>query len=44
MARRHPKTIRGIEGMDVLETGAMVADGQVSEYDTHVPISFRIDR
>jgi dodecin len=37
-------TIRGIEGMDVLETTAKVADGQITEYHTHVRIRFRIDR
>ena len=38
------KTIRGIEGMDVLETSAKVQDGQISEYQTHVRILFRIER
>ena len=38
------KTIRGIEGMDVLETSAKVAEGAISEYQTHVRIRFRIDR
>jgi dodecin len=38
------KTIRGIEAMDVLETTAKVADGAISEYQTHVRIRFRIDR
>ncbi len=38
------KTIRGIEGMDVLETSARVEDGQISEYHTHVQIRFRIER
>jgi flavin-binding protein dodecin len=38
------KTIRGIDGMDVLETSAVVADNQISEYHTHVRIRFRIDR
>jgi len=38
------KTIRGIEGMDVLETSAVVADGRISEYHTHVRIRFRIER
>jgi flavin-binding protein dodecin len=38
------KTIRGIEGMDILETSATVADGEISEYQTHVRIRFRIER
>ena len=38
------KTIRGIEGMDILETSANVAEGQISEYLTHVRIRFRIER
>ena len=38
------KTIRGIEAMDVLETSAKVADGAITEYQTHVRIRFRIDR
>ena len=38
------KTIRGIESMDILETGATVADGKISEYHTHVSIRFRIER
>ena len=38
------KTIRGIEGMDILETSAKVDDGAISEYHTHVRIRFRIER
>ena len=38
------KTIRGIEEMDILETGAKVADGKISEYHTHVRIRFRLER
>jgi hypothetical protein len=38
------KTIRGIEGMDVLETTAAVADGKIAEYQTHVRIRFRIEQ
>jgi flavin-binding protein dodecin len=38
------KTIRGIDGMDILETSASVADGTISEYRTHVRIRFRIER
>ena len=38
------KTIRGIESMDILGTTAVVNDGSISEYHTHVRISFRIER
>jgi len=38
------KTLRGIEGLDVLETTAIVADGKVAEYHTHVRIKFRLAR
>lgn len=38
------KTIRGITGMDVLDTSCNVSDGQISEYLTHVRIRFRIER
>lgn len=38
------KTIRGIDSMDILETSAKVEDGKISEYHTHVRISFRIER
>lgn len=38
------KTIRGIESMDIIETSAKVADGQIAEYHTHVSIRFRIER
>jgi flavin-binding protein dodecin len=38
------KTIRGIEHMDILETSASVQDGGISEYQTHVRISFRLER
>ena len=38
------KTIRGIEGMDILETSAKVENGQIAEYHTHVSIRFRIER
>ena len=38
------KTIRGIEHMDVLGTSAVVKDGQIAEYHTHVQIGFRIER
>jgi dodecin len=38
------RTIRGISGMEVLETSCTVADGKISEYLTHVRIKFRIER
>lgn len=39
------KTIRGIESLDVLEQGALVADdGTVREFQTHVRIHFRLER
>ena len=38
------KTIRGITGMEVLDTSCNVADGKISEYLTHVRIRFRIER
>jgi flavin-binding protein dodecin len=38
------KTLRGIEGMDVLETSALVEGDQIKEYQTHVRIRFRIER
>ena len=38
------KTIRCIEGMDILETSATVADGKIAEYHTHVRIRFRIEQ
>lgn len=38
------KTLRGIEGMQVLETSAIVDGDKIKEYHTHVRISFRLDR
>jgi flavin-binding protein dodecin len=38
------KTLRGIQGMDVLETSAVVANNEITEYHTHVRIKFRIER
>ncbi|MGH2809052.1 MAG: dodecin family protein [Actinomycetota bacterium] len=38
------KTIRGISGMEVLDTSCNVTDGEISEYLTHVRIRFRIER
>ena len=38
------KTLRGIQGMDVLETSAIVEGSEIKEYHTHVRIRFRIER
>jgi flavin-binding protein dodecin len=38
------RTIRGITGMDVLDTSCNVSDGTITEYLTHVRIKFRIER
>lgn len=37
------RSIRGITSMDVLDTSCNVADGEVTEYLTHVRIQFRIE-
>lgn len=38
------KTLRGIEGMHVIETSAIVDGDRIKEYHTHVRIQFRIER
>ncbi|CAN5253137.1 MAG: dodecin domain-containing protein [Euzebyales bacterium] len=38
------RTLRGIEGFDVIETSAQVEDNEIAEYHTHVRIRFRLDR
>ena len=38
------RTIRGITGMDVLDTSCNVSDGGITEFLTHVRIKFRIER
>lgn len=38
------KTLRGIEGMEVLETSCTVEGSEIKEYLTHVRIKFRIER
>lgn len=38
------RTLRGVEAFDVLETSAVVEDGTVSEYHTHIRVKFRISR
>lgn len=38
------KTLRGIQGFEVLESSAVVEGDRISEYHTHVRIRFRIER
>jgi dodecin len=38
------KTLRGIQGFDVLETSAIVEDNEIAEYHTHIRIRFRLER
>ncbi len=38
------KTLRGIEGMEVLETSAVVEGDKIKEYHTHVRVRFRLER
>jgi len=38
------RTLRNVEGFVVLETSAVVDDGEITEYHTHVRIRFRISR
>ena len=38
------KTLRGIEGMEILETSATVEGEKIREYHTHVRIRFRLER
>jgi flavin-binding protein dodecin len=38
------KTIRGVTGMEILDTSCNVSDGEITEYLTHVRIKFRIER
>jgi hypothetical protein len=38
------KTLRNVEGFTMLDTSAVVEDGDISEYHTHVRIRFRISR
>ncbi len=38
------RTLRNVTGFDVLETSAVVEDGQIAEYHTHVRIKFRLER
>ena len=38
------KTLRGIEGFEVLETSARVEGNAIAEYLTHIRIRFRLER
>jgi flavin-binding protein dodecin len=38
------KTIRGITGVDVVQSTATVEDGKISEYHVNVKIAFRLER
>jgi dodecin len=38
------RTLRHVTGFDVLETSAVVEDGHIAEYHTHVRIKFKIER
>lgn len=38
------KTLRNVEGFDVLNSSAVVEDGVITEYQTHIRIRFRISR
>ncbi len=38
------RTLRDVEGFDVLDTSAIVSDGAISEYHTHIQVRFRIQR
>ena len=38
------KTIRGIVGVDVLHSSAVVNDGEITEYHVDVKIAFPVER
>jgi flavin-binding protein dodecin len=38
------RTLRGVEGLTVLETSAVVRDDEIVEYHTHVQVRFRLER
>jgi flavin-binding protein dodecin len=38
------KTIRGINGIDVVNSSATVSDGKVSEYHVTVKVAFPVER
>jgi hypothetical protein len=42
--REATKTIRSINRLEVLETSAMIKDGQIVEYRTHVKLYFTVEQ
>ena len=38
------KTLRNVEGFNVLDTSAVVSEGDITEYHTHIRVRFRISR
>lgn len=38
------RTLRNVEGFDVLDTSAVVRDDVIAEYHTHIRVRFRIER
>jgi flavin-binding protein dodecin len=38
------RTLRGVEGLTVLETSAVVRDDEIVEYHTQVQVRFRLER
>ena len=42
--REAAKTIRGIEGFEVLARSGIVSGSEITEYHTHLRVRFRIDR
>ena len=38
------KTVRGITGVDVVQSSAKVSDGTITEYHVNVKIAFAIER
>ena len=38
------RTLRDVEGFDVLETSAVVQGDEISEFHTHIRVRFRIQR
>lgn len=38
------KSLRGVQGFTVLDTSALVEDGEITEYHTHILIRFRVSR
>lgn len=38
------RTIRGITGVDVVQSSAVVSDGKITEYHVNVKIAFMLER